>query len=110
MKSARLSRGSLVVVYLQSPKEKVWGVLLETQGSGVVVRGLDLAVFEDWMRQEARGVETLIGPTTLFYPMHRVERVELDETVGPVVAFGERFAGEVGRPALEALGFDPEEA
>lgn len=109
MKPPRLVRGSLVVVHLQSPKEKVWGVLVETQASGVVVRGLDLAVFEDWMRQEARGEETLIGPTTLFYPMHRVERVELDETVGPVQAYGERFAGEVGRTVLEVLGYAAEE-
>ena len=105
-----LTAGAPVVLYLHTPKEKVWGLLISVATAGIVVRGLDLAVFEDWMRQEARGVETLIGPTTLFYPMHRVERVELDETVGPVVAFGERFAGEVGRPALEALGFDPEEA
>jgi hypothetical protein len=101
-----LDRGVPVVLYLQNPKEKVWGILLDLGASGVVVRGLDLQTFEDWMRQEAREEETEIGPFTLFYPMHRVERVERDETVGPVPGYADRFAREVGRSVLEVLGVE----
>jgi hypothetical protein len=36
--------------------------------------------------------------------MHRVDRMEGDETIGPLVSYGDRFALEVGRPVLEALG------
>jgi hypothetical protein len=103
-----LGPGTPVVVSLHGPKEKVWGILLSVGSAGVSVRGIDLAAFDDWMRQEARGEETLLGPTTLFYPMHRVERLEADETMGPLVSYSERFAQEVGRPVLEAVGFqDP---
>ena len=94
-----------VVVYLREPKEKVWGVLISFEQGGVVLRGLDLAVFDDWMRQEARGDEDLIAPTTIFYTMHRVERVERDEGMGPIEGFAARFEREVGRSVLEAAGF-----
>jgi hypothetical protein len=69
---------------------------------------LALATFEDWLRQESRGDESLIQPTTLFYPMHRVERVERDETVGPIASCADRFAAEVGRSVFEAVGLAPQ--
>jgi hypothetical protein len=68
------------------------------------VRGLDLRIFDEWMRQEARGGEQLLGVSTLFYPMSRLERLELDERVGPVPAYADRFREEVGRSAVEAVG------
>jgi hypothetical protein len=104
-----LAEGSPVILYLQNPKEKVWGLLLSLGTAGIVVRGLDLAVFEDWMRQEARRDESLIMPTTLFYPMHRVERLERDETSGPLPGYVDRFALEVGRSVRQVLGLDPED-
>jgi hypothetical protein len=104
-----LTEGSPVVLYLQNPKEKVWGLLISLGTAGIVVRGLDLAVCEDWMRQEARHDESLIMPTTLFYPMHRVERLERDETSGPLSGYVDRFALEVGRSVRHVLGLDPEE-
>jgi hypothetical protein len=102
-----LTEGSTVVIYLQGPKEKVWGVLVSLTSSGVVLRGIDLATFDDWMRQEARGEEELIGLTTIFYPMHRVVRMERDETVGPLTSYADRFAREVGRSVGAVLGLEP---
>lgn len=102
-----LQRGSAVIVYLQAPKEKVWGLLVSIGAAGVCVRGLDIRVFDDWMRQEARGDEPLIGVGTLFYPMARVERLELDETIGPVPSYSARFAEHVGRSVEEVLGLGP---
>ncbi|PYQ13558.1 MAG: hypothetical protein DMF80_14895 [Acidobacteria bacterium] len=102
-----LTSGTAVVVYLQGPKEKIWGVLLSLTPAGVVVRGLDLAVFDDWMRQEARGEETALGPATIFYPMGRLVRMERDESLGPLVSYADRFFRAVGRTALQAAGVEP---
>jgi len=96
-----------VVVYLREPKEKVWGLLLSLNPTGVVVRGLDLAAFDDWMRQEAKGETPLLGLLTLFYPMHRLERLERDESLGPLMSYADRFHGEVGRTVFESLGLSP---
>jgi hypothetical protein len=78
-------------------------VLISLQPAGVAVRGIDLASFEDWLRQEARG-ESGLGLVTLFYPMARVERLERDETVGGLEGFADRFRRETGRSVLEAAG------
>ena len=67
------------------------------------MRGIDLAAFEDWLRQEARG-EKGLGLVTLFYPMSRVERMERDETVGGLEGIADRFRRETGRSVLEAAG------
>jgi hypothetical protein len=99
--------GTPVIVYLHSPKEKIWGLLLSLQPSGVVVRGIDLVAFDEWMRQEARGDELAFGLTTLFYPMGRVERMEKDESIGPIEGYADRFFREVGRTIWQVLGLDP---
>jgi hypothetical protein len=101
-----LSAGHPVVLYLQAPKEKVWGLLVSLGAAGVVVRCIDLAAFDDWMRQEARGDEPYLGLSTIFYPMTRVERLERDQTMGPVISCADRFAREVGRSVWQVLGLD----
>jgi hypothetical protein len=121
MKGPRAARGALrlqdyglepgtpVVLHLRDPREKIWGFLLSTMAAGVVVRGMDLATFEDWLRQEVRGEDALLGASTLFYPMTRLERMEKDETVGPIPSYCERFRSEVGRTVEEALGLVKDE-
>ncbi len=96
--------GTPVVVYLHAPREKVFGVLAALQPAGVAVRGIDLAAFEDWLRQEARRDDPGLGLVTLFFPMNRVERIERDETVGGLESLADRFRRETGRSVLEAAG------
>ena len=98
--------GVPVILYLQAPKERIWGLLLSLQAAGVVLRGLDLSAFEDWMRQEARGEESLLGLGTVFYPMNRVVRLERDESIGPFESYADRFAREVGKTIAEVLGLE----
>lgn len=78
-------------------------MLLRLDGLGVVLRGMDLGSVEDWLRQEARAEERLLGPSTFFLPMHRIQRMDLDEDRGPVKAIEGRFSHHCGRPLIEAL-------
>ena len=101
-----LTRGVPVILYLQAPKEKIWGILVSLSPSGVVVRGLDLVVFDEWMRQEARGEEAGLGLATIFYPMGRLERMERDESLGPMASYADRFYRAVGRTVHDAAGLE----
>jgi hypothetical protein len=96
--------GTPVLVYLQSPREKVFGVLVSLAPAGVVVRGLDLLSLEDWMHQEARGETSGLGLASVFYPMWRLERMERDESVGELEGLADRFRRLTGRPFVEAAG------
>jgi len=95
--------GEIVFVNLVAPREKFWGVLHETSPAGVTVRGLALDSLESWMRELAREGEPSFFPATVFFPLHRVERVFADETSGEVESYAERFLGLVGRDVREFL-------
>jgi hypothetical protein len=95
--------GSLVIAHCSSPREKLWGEIIRLDETGLVMRGLELESFEDWLRQERSGSEKLIGPTTFFIPMHRIQRLDLDESSLVVSGYGERFAEVCGRAVHEAL-------
>lgn len=98
-----IEQGALVVVCCASPREKLWGVVLRLDTVGVVLRGLDLDSVEDWLRQEISGSEPLIGPSTVFVPTHRVERVYLDESSGAAAGIGDRYRTATGMDVVSTL-------
>jgi hypothetical protein len=95
--------GSPVVVYLHSPREKLWGVLSKLNMAGVYLRGIDLNSFDDWMRMIVKG-ERNIGLTHMFLPMWRVERLALDESIDEIPSLADTFYSRVGLTIDEYLG------
>ena len=100
-----MKKFSAVVVNLQNPREKVWGVLISIQSSGLTVQGIDLNSFDDWSRSVARG-EGEMGLSTIFFPGHRIERVHLDETIGSVLSFAKLFEERTGQDVWSYLGIE----
>ena len=98
-----MKKFSAVLVNLQNPREKVWGILLSIQASGITVRGIDLNSFDDWSRSVSRG-ETEMGLSTMFLPIHRVERINQDESVGSVRSLADLFKERVGKDVWTYLG------
>jgi hypothetical protein len=98
-----VDNGSLVVLHCANPREKMWGLILRLDELGVVLRGLELASVEDWFRQLKSDEEVFLGPTTFFLPMHRIQRIDLDESGPAVVSFGDRFRTDTGRDIRDEL-------
>ncbi len=98
--------GSAVLLHLINPTEKFWGVLESLEPVGVVVRAINLSSFDDWMAQAARheGRDQGLGLVTMFVPLFRVERVFLDEQVGEVESYRQRFRRRVGVSIEDYLG------
>lgn len=94
--------GALVLIALSSPREKFWGALLEISPAGVSVRGLDLNSLEDFARQLRSGDP--VAPAAVFFPMHRIERMELDVRSGEIPSLGERFESKAGRATGSVFG------
>ena len=99
-----IAPGSAVIVNLINPSEKYWGIVGEIGVAGVVLRGIGVETFDDWMAQAARGEERTLDLATMFFPLFRIERIFLDEPVGQVESYGERFFRRVGRPVEEYVG------
>ena len=94
---------SVVVLTLHSPKEKIWGELVALTPAGITVRGIELDSFDEVLRQIATGEAGVGVLSTIFYPLHRVERMAMDETVGEIPSLAERFERKVGLTVAEFL-------
>jgi hypothetical protein len=95
--------GQPVLVYLRDPQEKLWGVLRRMDVSGLVLEGIDLTSFDDWVAQIERGEENVVGPSVLFVPTPRLERVLLDRASGKLPSLEERFRERTGRAVHDIL-------
>jgi hypothetical protein len=98
--------GTIVIVHLINPTEKFWGVLQSLEMTGVTLRGISVESFDDWMAQASRGMDQTLGLSTMFVPLFRVERIFLDEAVGEVASYRQRFSQRVGMPVERYLGLE----
>ena len=94
---------SIVVLTLHNPRERIWGELVALTPAGITVRGIDLNSFEEVLRQIGAGETGASVLSTIFYPMYRVERMAVDETVGEIPSLAERFERKVGLTVGEFL-------
>jgi hypothetical protein len=98
-------RGAIVLATLNNPREKFWGAILNLTPAGLSVRGIDLNSFDDFVQMIRSGEP--VTPNAVFFPMHRVERLELDVHSGSIPSLCERFAAKTGRDAATVLGAIP---
>ncbi len=96
--------GAVVIVHCREPREKLWGLLMRLDGVGVGLRGMELSAVEDWIRQEISGRESFLSPSSFFIPMHRVQRIDLDEDGEAVLGLAQRFEEATGNPVRDVLG------
>jgi hypothetical protein len=94
---------SIVVLSLHSPKERIWGELIDISSAGATVRGIDLGSFDDFVSQVLHPEGDRIGLPTLFFPLLRIERVALDEARGSIPSLAEMFERKVGRSLQDYL-------
>ena len=87
--------GLVVLLSLANPREKFWGTILDLSPAGIAIRGIDLSSFDDTVRMLRH--EEPIDPSDVFFPMHRVERMELDTPCGSIPSLSQRFETGTGR-------------
>jgi len=93
--------GIMVVVTLASPREKFWGAILSLTAEGLSLCGAELASFDDLVSLVKDGEP--FSPGVLFFPMHRVERMELDLPDGTIPSLSQRFTSKTGLDPVSAL-------
>ena len=92
----------MVIATLSNPRDKFWGVVLALTVEGLSLCGAELASFDDLIAVVKEGGP--LSPAVVFFPMHRLERVELDLPDGDVPSLSQRFASRTGLEAAAALG------
>ncbi len=101
-----MEANAIVIVSLMSPKEKIWGQLITLNPAGVTIRGIDLFSFDDFLRQLIDHEEATVGLATIYYPMHRIERIAQDEASGTIPSLADRFRAKIGLTIQEYLGLE----
>jgi hypothetical protein len=84
----------MVVVTLGNPRDKFWGKLLALGAEGLTLSGIELASFEDLVLM-VKDAESFT-PAVVFFPMHRIERIELDLPDGNLPSLSQRFSAQTG--------------
>lgn len=98
--------GTIVMISLTQPNEKYWGRLESLGPAGATIRGINLASLEDWIRDLVSEQDSGLAPTTVFFPLHRVERIAIDESSGMIESLGASFERRVGGSILDYLASD----
>ncbi len=94
-----IESGSVVIINLHQPREKMLGLLIKLDGIGAQLRGIDLNSFDNLIQQVRAGEGgTGFGPvlSTMFFPSPRIERILLDEPAGQLPSCGDRFKENTG--------------
>jgi len=91
----------MVVATLGNPREKFWGVILSLTPEGLSLCGIELASFEDLV--SIVKASDAFSSSAVFFPMHRVERIELDLPDGAIPSLAQRFAAKTGVEPVEML-------
>jgi hypothetical protein len=98
--------GTMVVATLANPREKFWGAILSLSAEGLSLRGIELPSFEDLVALVKEGEPFSLG--VVFFPMHRVERMELDLPDGNIPSLSQRFTAKTGLDPASLLQVDGE--
>jgi hypothetical protein len=77
------------------------GPILHLSGEGLSLRGIDVSSFENLASQIKNGEPFTSG--VVFFPMHRVERMELDLPEGNILSLAQRFAQKTGKDPAPLL-------
>jgi hypothetical protein len=90
------------VVTLGNPRDKFWGMILALAPEGLSMSGIELASFEDLVVMVKDGEP--FSPAVVFFPMHRIERIELDLPDGSLPSLSQRFSAKTGLDPSKVLG------
>jgi hypothetical protein len=92
----------MVIVPLGNPRDRFWGMILALAPEGLSVSGIELASFEDLVVMVKDGES--FSPAVVFFPMHRIERIELDLPDGSLPSLSQRFSAKTGLDPAVLLG------
>jgi hypothetical protein len=86
--------GAIVLLTLANPREKFWSPILAITVQGISLSGLELGSFEDSVSMIKAGDPPSFG--VVFFPMRRIERLELELLEGRTPSLSERCMARTG--------------
>src|SRR5579884_2132670 len=92
--------GTFILLTLHTPREKYFGTLQALTPAGITLRGMNIETLEDFAAQVKAGDHVSAG--IVFLPMHRVEKMEMDQSSEHVPSIHQTLSGKTGG-SLESI-------
>lgn len=91
-----MTPGTIVMVTLKDPQERVWGALREIRPDGITVQGIRIETLDDFMRhaRESAGNPPDVPP--VFYATRRLDNFQWDPTDADLSIYASRFREQMG--------------
>ena len=70
-----------VNIHLTEPSERFWGRLLMLSDAGATLRCIDVKQIEPF-KYQFKSDRQIVFPQTIFFPMRRIQQIDLDEAMG----------------------------
>ncbi len=87
-----IGKDSIVIIYLQNPKEQIWGKIISLKEYGINIKGIEIKSFDDWLCSLNTKDESIgLGLYEVFFPMWRLEKIYLDENIEGLASLQERL-------------------
>jgi hypothetical protein len=92
----------MVIVTLGNPRDKFWEMILALAAEGLSMSGIELVSFDDFILMVKDGES--FSRAVVFFPMHRIERIDLDLPDGSFPSLSQRFLAKTGLDPSVTLG------
>ncbi len=96
-----IRKGSPVIVYLQNPREKFWGILISLSEKGAMIRGGNLESIQVFLENPQKQMASLFS--TLYFPSHRIEKILLDEGSEETSSIEDMIVEKLKKPLEEII-------
>lgn len=97
-----MEAGSIVNLTLIDPSEHYWGRLIALTPAGIVLRGIDVRQIERF-KYQFKTADKRVFPQTVFFPMRRVQQVNLDEPIDALPSIIQAIVAYSGQPAEDII-------
>ena len=94
--------GDYINIHLTDPVERLWGRLIRLSNAGVIMRGIDVKEIEAF-KYQFRKQEKEVFPQTAFFPMRRVQKMDIDEPLDQLPSVIEALVEATGKNADEII-------
>lgn len=91
-----MTPGTILMVTLKDPQERIWGALREIRPDGITVQGIRVETLEDFMRQTRESAGNPPAVQTTFYPLRRLDNFQWDPTDADLAIYASRFREQTG--------------
>lgn len=91
-----MTSGTIVMVTLKDPQDRIWGALRDIRPDGITVQGIRIETLDEFVRQTRESAGNPPAVPATFYPLRRLDNFQWDPTDADLAIYASRFREQMG--------------